>query len=266
MIDSTAFAALSFFTVSKYHYTEDTVCNYKNSPRPHYCMGLVLKGKGVFEYDEGIVEVSAGDIIFVPVGSRYISHWKGSPDTTYISMHFSFFSHAQFPGNKKMNIQKIAPISIREFDDIFIRAFTDYERDGGCNFSSLACFFYIMNLINNRIKYDEERKYDERIERVVSYIENHYYENCTIDELASIAHMSISHFHAKFKDIMSVSPIEYRNSIRIRYAIMSLIKGNKTIECISEELGFESTTYFRRVFKKETGCPPSKYNKKHMEI
>lgn len=266
MTYNSAFASLSFFTVSKYHYTKPTVCDYRNSPRPHFCMGLVLDGKGVFEYKDRSVEVTKGDIIFVPVASKYVSHWSGSPDVTYISMHFSFFSHTQFPGDKELNIQKISPLTEGEFDDIFLRAFNDYERDGGCNFSALACFFEIISKVSSRLVFESERKYDERIERVVSYLEMHYSENTTIGELAAIAHMSISHFHATFKAMMGVTPIEYRNSIRIRFAIMSLIRGDKTIECISEELGFESVTYFRRVFKKETGCPPSKYNKKHMEI
>ncbi len=229
-------------------------------------MGLMLEGKGIFEFNEKSVEVKKGDIIFVTAGSKYVSHWSGEPDVTYISMHFSFFSHTQFPGGKELNIQKISPEYEGEFEDIFVRAFNDYERDGGCNFSSLACFFDAMSRVGSRLIYESERKHDERIDRVISHIESHYCENSTIEELASIAHMSVSHFHATFKSVMGMTPIEYRNNIRVRYAIMSLIMGGKTIEHISEELGFESVTYFRRVFKKETGCPPSKYNKKHMEI
>ncbi len=266
MTETSNFASLLFFTVSRYHYTEPTVCHFENAPRPHFCMGLVLEGKGIFSFQNKRIEVGAGDIIFVPAGSRYASYWSGTPSVTYISMHFSFFSHTQFPGDKTLSIQKISPTQAGEFDGIFLRAFHDFERGEGCNFSSLACFYETMSRIVPHLKYDSARKYDERIARVISYMESHYTENMGTKELAALAHMSVSHFHATFKQIMGITPIEYRNSIRVRYAIMRLIRGEQTIEAISEELGFESATYFRRVFKKETGCPPSKYNKKHMEI
>ncbi len=262
---NTAFAQLSFFTVSKYHYTSPTVCDFENSPRPHYCMGLVLSGRGVFEFQKKRVEVERGDIIFVPVGSRYVSSWSGEPDVTYISMHFSFSSHAQFPGERTFGIQKLSPSFDGELREEFLRAFSDYER-GGCNFSALACFYSVMARISERLVSGGIKRRDERIERVLSYMEVNYRENTEIERLASLANMSISHFHATFKAAVGVTPIEYRNSIRIRYAILSLIQGGKSIEEISSSLGFESVTYFRRVFKKETGTPPSKYNKRHMEI
>nr|MBQ8252533.1 hypothetical protein [Lachnospiraceae bacterium] len=55
-------------------------------------MGLILEGEGTFwdcEADE-YIHVTPGDIIFVPITSRYISEWKGNPEVSYISMHFIF--------------------------------------------------------------------------------------------------------------------------------------------------------------------------------
>jgi AraC-like DNA-binding protein len=56
---------------------------------------------------------------------------------------------------------------------------------------------------------------------------------------------------------MKLSPIAYKNQLCIDQAAQILLSGSKkSIEEISSELGFESATYFRRVFKQYTGISP----------
>ncbi len=261
-----SFASLSFFTVTKYSYDRPTVCNFENAPRPHFCMGLVLEGRGVFHAQGREVEVHPGEIVFIPVGSRYVSEWSGEPNVIYISMHFSFFSHAQFLGGRSLCVQKICPSEPGELASLFRSAFAAYACEDGQNFAALADFFRVMSIVYPRLCFTGERRQDERIARAAYELETHYSENCSIEELATLAHMSVSHFHAVFKATMGMTPVEYRNHIRVRHAILRLIRTDQTVERISEDLGFESVTYFRRVFKKETGCPPSKYNQMHMKL
>ena len=83
----------------------------------------------------------------------------------------------------------------------------------------------------------------------------------TVDELAEVCHMSTSHFYACFKNAVGMSPIEYKNSVCINRAMLRLVSEDKTIEEISEELGFESAAYFRKVFKRVTGKTPKEYRK-----
>ena len=79
--------------------------------------------------------------------------------------------------------------------------------------------------------------------------------------------MSIPNFHAQFKKYTNQTPIEYKNHVSIVRA-MRLLKEDEvlSVEQISEMLGFGSTTYFNRLFKKTTGETPVEYRKNKMEL
>ncbi len=259
-----ALASLCFFSVARWPSYYAMVFDCSNIPRPHFGFSMVTKGHTLVEANGHTEKILPGEILFVPVGSRYISRW--SDESENITILFSFFPHTQFPGDKALAVQKISPAYEGEFTKLFEGAYREYDPAGGYQFSSLSYFFDIMARITPRLVFSEKPKIDERIQRVVQHIEEHYSENTTTEYLAETADMCVSYFHVTFKAQVGVTPIEYRNKIRIRYAVMALISGGKTIETISEELGFESTTYFRRVFKKETGCPPSQYCKQFQGI
>ncbi len=264
MITAPALASLCFFSITEWYNGIMTVCDFSTSPRPHFGMSMVLEGGAVIEVGGQTMKVLPGEILFAPAGSQYISRWQaGSKNITIL---FSFHPDTHFPGDKLLGVQKVSPKYEGEFPKLFAGAYRDFDPEGGYHFSSLSYFFEIMARITPRLAFTEKPKLDERIEQVVSRIEEHYSENTTTAALAAIAHMSVSRFHVLFKRQMQRTPIEYRNGIRVRYAIMALLQGNKTIETISEELGFESVTYFRRVFKKEVGCAPSQYQKRHQGV
>lgn len=259
MNDVSFLTGLSFYTVSRYHYIESEVCDFRDSPRPHYCMGLILSGWGTFEFDGTNVDVHKGDIIFVPVGSRYRSIWTGSPDITYISMHFFFLNAPPFPQDKTLKIQKLVPEYENEFENYFTDAYKNFSGETAGQLSAIADFYGVMGKILPRMVFGETRKRDERIVKAARYLEEHYSEKISASFLASLCHMGSSQFHVCFKNTFGMTPIEYKNRICIRYAILKLLKGNESVEEISDSLGFESATYFRRVFRKITGCVPTKY-------
>ncbi|MBQ8233914.1 MAG: helix-turn-helix transcriptional regulator, partial [Lachnospiraceae bacterium] len=89
----------------------------------------------------------------------------------------------------------------------------------------------------------------------------------SIENLADISTMSVSRFFPNFKKAMGVTAIEYLNHYRVSKAIILLMNDSDlSIENISEQVGFESAAYFRRVFKKVTGKSPREYRKTSMEL
>jgi transcriptional regulator GlxA family with amidase domain len=64
-----------------------------------------------------------------------------------------------------------------------------------------------------------------------------------------------------------MTPVEYINSYRVNRAILLLISNSGlSIEQIAELTGFESSAYFRRVFKAQTGKTPREYRTSAIEI
>ncbi len=259
-------AKLSFLQVDRYEYQNHYICDFQDMPRPHYCMGLILDGTGIFEFDGKSVTVNKGDIIFVPVGSTYISKWCGNPDITYLSVHFSFEYPDIFPRNTKPDIQKI---SIKNFDDIkriYENILNSLAKSKSEELFAVGNFYCLIGHIYPEIKLNQTEQIDERILTAVEYIQQHYNENFSIDYISNLCALSVSHFHTLFKESVGCSPIEYKHAICIRHAELLLLENTKKpIEAISSELGFESSIYFRKVFKKITGKTPREYRKIKIE-
>lgn len=99
----------------------------------------------------------------------------------------------------------------------------------------------------------------EKLRFVIKYVENHYPERLTIEQIAKLCDYSPSHFMKIFKNAMGTSFIDYLNDYRLLMSARLLHSSDSTILSISEEVGFENLSYFNRCFKKKFGKTPSAY-------
>ncbi len=97
--------------------------------------------------------------------------------------------------------------------------------------------------------------------RAVSYINKHYSENFTLDELCEQLFISKNSLCADFRTLMHCSVMEYRSFIRISKAKELLSSTNMKLGDIASECGFSSANYFGLIFKKEVGISPTSYRK-----
>ena len=107
---------LLFFQAEKYYYQNHHTFDTSDCPRPHFCMGLVLSGEGVFtdcNSNEKII-IMPGDIIFVPMSSTYVVNWSGSPQISYISAHFIFDRQSIFSSRNHFKLQKMERLLVKE--------------------------------------------------------------------------------------------------------------------------------------------------------
>lgn len=100
---------------------------------------------------------------------------------------------------------------------------------------------------------------NNRMAFIVKYIREHFKENISVDCLAEKACMSTSNFYKKFKNTFGETPIDYLNTERIKFAKKLIRNSNKKIVEIAELAGFNSSSYFNRIFKKTEGITPNQY-------
>ncbi len=262
MRDITATSRLVFFKTEKYDFGATNTFDASCRPRPHFCVGLVLEGSAVYHDCENNrdVPIGVGDLIFVPVGSRYVSHWQGAPAISYVSMHFMFDHGGAFTKEKGFCLQKVTPRDPKATRALFLRTLAAFHGSDVERLAVLGDFYAFLATLLPQLKAQAQRRIDERVWRAVSHIAGHYDEPLTVEELARVANVSASRFYPLFRAALGVSPVEYINQIRINRAILLLLQSEHySIEEISEQVGFESSTYFRRVFKKSTGMSPRAY-------
>jgi len=103
---------------------------------------------------------------------------------------------------------------------------------------------------------------DNRLAFVIDYIRNNIRERLSIKLLSNKAYMSESHFYRVFRTELGVSPIDFINNERIKLAASLLQNPTKSIKDVFMESGFESRSYFNRLFKRTNQLTPQEYRKK----
>jgi AraC-like DNA-binding protein len=71
--------------------------------------------------------------------------------------------------------------------------------------------------------------------------------------------MSRSGFAERFKETLGSAPIEYLSRWRIAIAKQALLRGEKSLDRIADEIGYESASAFSTAFSKRLGCSPRRF-------
>ena len=102
----------------------------------------------------------------------------------------------------------------------------------------------------------------DTIQRVMAYINEHYAQPLTLEEVADHCNLSATYFSRKFKLITGQTFKEHLNYIRLRQAKQMLCTTDNTVTKIAMLCGFGSSNYFKDVFKADVGISPREYRKK----
>lgn len=95
----------------------------------------------------------------------------------------------------------------------------------------------------------------------IEFINSHYGEKITVDDLARSANLSESHFTRVFREETSMSPMEYMMHTRLECAKRMLRGNEKTLSQIALDCGFNSSSYFYQCFTRAFNISPSDYRK-----
>lgn len=93
----------------------------------------------------------------------------------------------------------------------------------------------------------------------VQYIHTHYAEKITVELLAQLVHLHPNYLCGMFKEHIGVSVINYINVQRLNAASNLLQTTNLSLQQIADRTGFNSVSYFSRMFRKQFGISPGAY-------
>lgn len=117
-------------------------------------------------------------------------------------------------------------------------------------------------------QYDTQEKGIEgnnlmHLANAISFIEDHYLEPLSLEDIAGKSNISIRHLNRIFRSYYQMTPISYLQKLRLEKACHLLKNGNMSITEISYECGFNDSNYFTRQFKKTFGKSPKTYRQNH---
>ena len=102
-----------------------------------------------------------------------------------------------------------------------------------------------------------------RMGEVLSFIEQHYFDPITVQQLTRIAHMSESSLMRTFRRVLNRSPIEHVIRARVLKAAERLGRGDVRVTEAAFECGFSDSNYFSRQFRQVMGVSPREYRARH---
>ncbi|MCR4762513.1 MAG: AraC family transcriptional regulator [Lachnospiraceae bacterium] len=103
----------------------------------------------------------------------------------------------------------------------------------------------------------------ERFSQILQFINDNYASVTSIAEVSDRLHVSESSLCRMFRSKLDSTPTEYINRLKIEYACNRLVESHRSVTQIGHDCGFESCSYFVRVFKRVTGCTPSQYREQN---
>ncbi|MGX8832791.1 AraC family transcriptional regulator [Amedibacillus sp. YH-ame6] len=107
----------------------------------------------------------------------------------------------------------------------------------------------------------QQRFESELLNEIIIYINEHVYEQLTIEEICMKFLISRSSLQTLFKNNLSVAPKQYISDLKLSKSKLLIKESIYTISEISSMLGFTSIHYFSRKFKQQYGITPTDYAK-----
>lgn len=96
---------------------------------------------------------------------------------------------------------------------------------------------------------------------VMNYLDHHFTENVSVDDIAAALFMNKNYIAHVFKDETGYSLMSYVISLRINRAKILLSSTDKSITDVAFECGYSDFNYFSKQFKKLIGITPSQFRK-----
>lgn len=99
------------------------------------------------------------------------------------------------------------------------------------------------------------------IVKAVRYISEYYSENITLESTAKHIHVSAAYLSTLFKREIAMSFTSYLSELRIHQSLKLLTETNIDLTTIAYTVGFNSQSYYAKVFKESIGVTPKEYRK-----
>lgn len=226
-------------------------------PQIIFCSGG--KGRLLFAEEEEEYEIQDGDAFFLPANTPH----EYMPIGDVWKTHFVAFSgYAAELLLRQLNITQAEVVSSvkSEIDSIFRRMLNVMRTDklyGNFTASALLYEFIIeFHRVTSGIFGDEN---SDILAPAIEYIDKHFSEPLTLQQLSGIAGVSPQYFCRLFKKTTRMRPFEYATQKRMQQAKLLLDENQHSIKEIAVLTGYSDPNYFSSVFRKSVGMSPKEY-------
>ena len=231
------------------------IWNFSKHAHPFFELIFFLEGKANIDAGAESVDVLGFDVVIYPPGLMHAEHLDLRRRQEIICLWADTGPTPSFDRAIKLMDERG---TLRTMFEMVYDEFTAGRPDSG---DLIACYLQAIFLQVRQHFSGPPREASSLVERCLGYIHEHYARNFDIDELAGQVAVSPSYLFRLFKKKMQVTPMHYRNMVRIDKAKLLLADRQLTVDDVAERVGFEDPKYFARVFRDLAGMTPSGYRR-----
>lgn len=259
----------------------------KNNLRIHYHtnieISLILSGKGFYKTNQTVYSIEPGDIFFyrpneahcitdIEAGGMELLNLHIDPYYLYTNLQNALNSNyikilaANFPLKSNKINETLSAEQLEEVNSLILYIRREMENKKSdyltfvCNYISAILILISRSYKNARFSQKEKQNYQKLIP-AIKYIDTHYKNDITLDDIAKKVAYSRCYFSTIFKKCMGMSIWDYICIKRIEESLMLIKTTDKNIADIALECGFNNSVNFNKLFKKYTNVTPNFFRK-----
>ena len=262
-------------------YVENSQRTDEPHTHPFFQVFFLIKGKLTHHIGGLSADMSVGEMAIIPPNVPHYITLENAPSFYSFSFNLSVFGEIntvneqvitflrslQDIGKTILPKTSIADGDVLHIQSLFERIYKEYdEKEIGFKESIVAYGtllitqfirrYHLTNISTGKGSYTGE----QMVLNCIKYIDGHFTEELTLNELSHLSALSPSTFCACFNRITGVTFNTYLNERRIKYATELIKKGYK-ITAVSSFCGYNDFATFSRNFKKIIGISPREYQR-----
>ena len=237
-----------------------------------YELYYLVKGTREYFIEDRFLAVKEGDLVIIP---KEIFHRTDGDGGLRYLVHFSeAFLEKYFTKECLRPIINSLPFVFRgdlqQCNQLLhwltcLEVAFEKERDNQEAIFAGYLYQLLFAAANEENTYIPSDHVDERITHIVQYINENFNTISDIDEIAQRFYISKYHLCRLFKKKLGIPLVAYLNTVKIHHACSMIREGDDKLTEVAMQCGFNSSSYFCKVFKKELGVSPAEYRLQHKQ-
>lgn len=265
-------------TLKDSNFTTITVLSNKNNlDHAHKDIELIYVIKGTLQVKTSSTTFSLGSTDYVLINSNQFHSFESNEDNLFVIFHFNYQELVSLLNQDILffscNSVQFENIADRELRSTLEELLAVHINKGSIQqtefYTKLFALFTILSKnylkVQEKVEVDStllEMKADERIGDILTYLQNNYREQLSLNDVANMYYLSVPYLSKFFKKQTGKTFSQYLNEIRLAYSVSDLISTDKPITRIALDNGFPNLAAFNRVFSSTHELKPAEYRKK----
>lgn len=233
--------------------------SFMKNPRQNNGIILFLCDEAVYTLPTGEkLHFGFGDVVLLPKNTEYSVKFVSHSKDTAVDVLIRFLLFDDY-GNEIILGDKITCVATKtgtHMYDLFMDVVNTYNRITAPNGNYKIKLYNLIEYIIENMANESNRLND-----VISYINNNLNSDLSISTLSRVAMMSSSNLRKVFNALFGISPKKYIDTLKINKAKDLLFNTELSVQEISQMLNFYDTAHFSKTFKKIVGKTVTEYRK-----